>query len=931
MANQQTEFNRFSGGMTDVFQDPESPLVYELAQNFLITENKKLKTRPGTEHIFTQVDEVKGLMDNASGLLRIRTGWRFKNRLDHFKNFFVAQNKLFHTSLDALSGPLQGPQSESPFLSNNDIFPTDTNPSTTQNIVHHAQFADHMILTGLDFYWPKKIYPSGAGFKLHNAGLPNPVLLGCIDVANNIKSTFNTHIADGSAHATADTTNTITSADATDVPSLITLTTELQSKYDAHNDDAALGAGWVYHIAQGGDALDNSTTAPRSLTDCQVLLDDLVESFQAHRGDTTAHNSATGNLTVTQTVPEVNAFTAGANTYIYRFLLKHQYEVSTSSSGETVFIDRSAFYEVTLASAADPGSNPVNLYVPRLISGTNECWDRANIIWELYRTEAGGSTFYRVPISETDVETSGNLITDSTSDAALVDEEVIYTDGGIFENDQPPHSIYCTVANNAAWYGSILEGKEHKKSRLRQSKPGDFDSCPEEFFVDVYDEMTGVGRVNIYPIVGCTNSIYRIEGLIDAQGRGTLQRRVISNSIGVKNQKSFVNIMAMTPLGPAEGLAFAGSDGFYFTDGFKLYNLTHENLQDRYNALFFENCQGMFDPVGNRVYWVVRESASSSDNDVMWVWDLDEPVGEGRAGVFTTIKNDKNSFRFSSIWYGVGKNDAVENRKPFIMIGGDQGHLFRFNSTYLSDPKTRPTSKISSVTTHIPMDFKGISSSFGLEGVKKWASKFLIKLSQITPISIEPQIARDHSPSFIALKEIRHRENFTWGDPEPVWQSGTATPPSDPNYRWNTFEAIMRKKREPKETLRFTSQQLRLKNSFTNIINSDNFGTVDIDSVALTATLTTAGVIWPNDVEDYVLSFEGDSYVEEWVIGERTSDTVLTLKDPLFSLSTLSAQKWVMRGFRKYEIWELLSYSIPWHALGDAHDQHRGEDGSVGS
>jgi hypothetical protein len=74
----------------------------------------------------------------------------------------------------------------------------------------------------------------------HKVDDPAPALVKAtslataITLANAIKSDYNTHRASTTYHYTADATNTITSADATDQTSLNTLLNELKTDINAH-------------------------------------------------------------------------------------------------------------------------------------------------------------------------------------------------------------------------------------------------------------------------------------------------------------------------------------------------------------------------------------------------------------------------------------------------------------------------------------------------------------------------------------------------------------------------------------------------------------------------------------------------------------------------------------------------------------------------
>lgn len=116
--------------------------------------------------------------------------------------------------------------------------------------------------------------------------------------ANEIKASLNLHMASFPAHTTApDTTNTITAADATSLATLIVLVNQIITKYEAHEDDAELVAGWLYHAAQGLFDYSLASTVPVvGLQTAIAMLKDMKTKINAHIADVTAHSFATTAL-----------------------------------------------------------------------------------------------------------------------------------------------------------------------------------------------------------------------------------------------------------------------------------------------------------------------------------------------------------------------------------------------------------------------------------------------------------------------------------------------------------------------------------------------------------------------------------------------------------------------------------------------------------
>jgi energy-converting hydrogenase Eha subunit C len=115
-----------------------------------------------------------------------------------------------------------------------------------------------------------------------------------IDLANGIKSLYNAHLADALAHTTAiDDVNTVTTADASDLTTLLALTNALTTSYALHDDDAELASGWAFHAAQ--EASDYSLAAVTTVTTlvgALSRLNDMKTKMNSHIADVTAHGAA---------------------------------------------------------------------------------------------------------------------------------------------------------------------------------------------------------------------------------------------------------------------------------------------------------------------------------------------------------------------------------------------------------------------------------------------------------------------------------------------------------------------------------------------------------------------------------------------------------------------------------------------------------------
>lgn len=70
----------------------------------------------------------------------------------------------------------------------------------------------------------------------------------------------------------------------------------------------------------------------------------------------------------------------------------------------------------------------------------------------LYRTQANGTTFYRVSTIPSGLDaTSNQTIVDTASDTSIASNELVYTTGGILDNYCPPTARCCILHRNRWW------------------------------------------------------------------------------------------------------------------------------------------------------------------------------------------------------------------------------------------------------------------------------------------------------------------------------------------------------------------------------------------------------------------------------------------------------------------------------------------------
>lgn len=103
-------------------------------------------------------------------------------------------------------------------------------------------------------------------------------LAAAIALANEIKLDFNSHRSQAGVHTVNDVTNVIAAANATDLPSLVTLCADIRTQLNAHY--ANLGGG--YHVP--ADSVNTiAHAAPTTLSQAITFLGAAKASYEAHR------------------------------------------------------------------------------------------------------------------------------------------------------------------------------------------------------------------------------------------------------------------------------------------------------------------------------------------------------------------------------------------------------------------------------------------------------------------------------------------------------------------------------------------------------------------------------------------------------------------------------------------------------------------------
>lgn len=372
---------------------------------------------------------------------------------------------------------------------------------------------------------------------------------------------------------------------------------------------------------------------------------DLGVRLNTHVGTTPRHLAGGGTLTGYSagvfTVLTDDTYTWGK--WGYAILYRNEY---FKNDGVKVVDQSTPMYISTKVYTADFTANPGNSYNPlssvfpkvynfvglsSLFLGSSNNNPSTTATIDIYRTTLNGNLYYKVAT----ISNTTTTYTDNLSDADLITREPLYSNGDLPENDPPPKCNCFAIVNNCGWYGDYIEEvrsstgtdvENRYKNRFRQSVQNDIDSCPEDFYGEVQDDIIAIAGIKNIPILLCYGSIYRIEGIFGEDGSGGANPILISDRVGALSANGGVTVNDIH--------YFAGHDGFYACDGYVVKNISkHIRISYRADVV---NASGQihatYDKVRYRVYWTAGAS-----NDIVYVLNL--PLISADFGGFTKWGN----------------------------------------------------------------------------------------------------------------------------------------------------------------------------------------------------------------------------------------------------------------------------------------------------
>lgn len=586
-------------------------------------------------------------------------------------------------------------------------------------------------------------------------------------------------------------------------------------------------------------------------------------------------------------------------TYSYAFIFRYDYNV-----GDKTYLDRGPiyFYPEIVEGGDITAGTPATITLPTqsLVSPGN--WDVNNFKVEIYRTLDGSPDYF---LTKT-VDYGTPTVEDNVDDETLQGNAALYGNNGLVSNGTPPKAKVISIVNNTGYYAHVKSDEGVDKYIIYQSIPGDPDSVPNNFFENTEQAIVSVSSIYDRPMVLCSGGyIYRVDGFIASDGSGTMSLARLDDTAGCVAHNSVVQT--------SKGLVWAGLNGFYWSDGFKVMKISG-SFNESYKKLVSSigsaiNIQGTYDPSDERVYWSVNGEDQSSDNEMDTLFVLDLRFNFGPEAAFTTWTGGE-AFKPSSVLFHNEPDQTVKR----LYRGDSRGYVLYHEEGIYTDPDINKDVEDISLWSKqaIVYDYKSTFMDFGTKFLRKWVPRILISADNTTNLTMKIVSNNDQNKVVGELKQLSYQDNIIWGEPLPAWGTDEVI--------WNKEGLIEQWRRFPAGGLRCQYKQIQFTNGVKEIVSSELLGMVEIDPSLKTATLVSDKE-FPPDLGGYYIAFAEDGYRKEYLIYLSNTDTVL-FKDVENYQSEQEVRDFKIVGIPKNEILVLNAYVLHFAPLSKTQQQY---------
>lgn len=596
-------------------------------------------------------------------------------------------------------------------------------------------------------------------------------------------------------------------------------------------------------------------------------------------------------------------------------VIKLVFRTEYTTSGNIKFLDYSepSLLDPLLNNNTYVGDYPITVGYTPISNSTSFNYDTANIKVEAYCTVDNGTTFFKAG----EVANSAGTIVinppganQPAKDESLALLPVLYTSGGVVGNSSPLPSEVVHVVDEVAYYGGVYDGTQFLEYRLMASVPSDIDSVPGSFYVDLDDKIIGISSTKSNVVVLCRYTTYRVQNNQDELGQGLITYERISDTASCASGAGVVQTLY--------GVFWAGFDGIYYTDGYEVKKLNREYDKTYKTWTHDENgdvdftksskIQGQYNKQANTITWSVQKGLS--DLDTLYILDLTYGIRENSS--FTTWSGGA-SFAPTAFTYVNGS----------LIRGDSRGYVLYHDDAVFTDLHINTSVPPTSWNTQtIIYNITTVDYDFGTSVTRKYVPLVTVACDATTNLSLQITSDSDTGRIYGDLRPVRSKAILPWGVDTVYW--------GDLGIPWNVGGLIHEKRRMPHGNLRCNYKSLIFTNAKVALVSSDKLGLASINGSLKTLTLN-GGLSFSPSSPGYFVALAQDGYVLEFEIS-GVSGGQLVLLDPLERLVNATNMAWVVRGYPKGEVLNLLNATMNFEMFGPTQGVYAAsQSGEVGS
>ena len=326
-------------------------------------------------------------------------------------------------------------------------------------------------------------------------------------------------------------------------------------------------------------------------------------------------------------------------------------------------------FSVTLSGATSTQQQSITVPTLRLTQ-------KENVIIELYRTEAAGTIFYKItdvfsPILNDPTVDSVTIVDDSTSDANIISNEILYTTGGVLDNIMAPANKIIESFSDRIFLAGLEDPNKLQFSKIR------FDGAPVEFNDTLTIQVNAKGGdITALKAMDEKLVIFKETALFYISGDGPnnigqqdtfIKPELISSDIGCIN----INSVVLTP----QGLMFKSKKGIYLLSRGMQLQYIGANVE-RFNDLKISSAVVI--PEENQVRFTTEDGEALVYNYFVGQWAA---FSNHRALSAVNIGFTYYYLRFDGILYIEDETGYTDNGSPinidlatgWISFAGVQG------------------------------------------------------------------------------------------------------------------------------------------------------------------------------------------------------------------------------------------------------------------